>query len=649
MQTDVGGNRIQGTCPVDLRPLSAVSITTPAEVASAVARAKQAQAAFMALGFEARAKLLRQAARRMVERREDVVSLLRDEVGKYPADVLMSEALAPIDSLEQWIKISKKALAPQPVRLNPVAFPGKSARVEREPRGVIGVIAPWNFPLAYFMKPVFPALLAGNAVVIKPSELAPRTADWFVRRLSEFLPEGIVQCVFGGPDTGRALIKSGVDALVFTGSVSTGREVVRACAEQMIPVSVELGGKDPAIVLPDCNLDRTVAGILHWSFTNAGQSCSSIERIYVLDRIADSFVSKLADAASRLTTEARPDGSVDVGPLIDETLLRRVEAQVADALDKGANLLTGGRRTGRGYGYRPTVLDRVNHSMRVATEETFGPVVAVIRVRTIEEAIKLANDSVYGLNASVWSEDLVEADRIAKRLEAGVVLINNHSVTGAMPALPWSGVKQTGYGVANGEQSFATFTRTKTYLTDRNKGPDAWWLPMDEMLEDLGDRLAEAQLGNVLKAIPVPFLLAKRVKTIQRFVRGERAWLLTDIERKWGAQVYESIFPRSADAKYAERTRAANPEADLDEMLQNVPAMTALGIRAAIWMHGLAPLVLHKKLATFDALTEEQRFDIVDRLARSPTYIIRQSAFLLKTSGALSLARTSHLRPLTES
>ncbi|MFO0727760.1 MAG: aldehyde dehydrogenase family protein [Myxococcota bacterium] len=640
---------IQGTCPVDLKPLPKVAITSAAEVSAAVARAKAAQPGWVALGFEARAALLKQAAKRMVERREDVVALMREEVGKYPADVLMSEALAPLDSLLQWIGIAKKALAPRPVGLNPVAFPGKKARVELEPRGVIGVIAPWNFPLAYFMKPLYPALLAGNTVVLKPSELAPRMAEWLTQRLQEFLPSDVVQCVVGGPETGRALIKGGIDGLVFTGSVQTGKEVMRACAEAMIPLSAELGGKDPAIVLPDCNLDRTVAGILHWSFTNAGQSCSSIERIYVHERIADRFVAMLADAASRLATEPREDGSVDIGPLIDEKLLLRVESQVADAVRDGARVLCGGRRTGRGYTYRPTVLDRVHHGMRIAKEEIFGPVVCVIRVPSAEEAIRLANDSSFGLNASVWSENIAEAEKIGARLEAGVVLINNHSVTGAMPALPWSGVKQTGYGIANSAHSFGLFTRPKTYLIDTNKGPDAWWLPMDAALEEMGDRLAEAQLGRVLKAIPVPFLMGGRKKTIERFIRGERAWSLTDLERKWGAQIYESIFPRSADPVYGAKTKHADPEADLDQLLKLSPAMTGLGIRAAIWMHGLAPLVLKRELKTFDMLDETERFEIVDRLAKSQTYLIRQSAFLLKTSGALSMARTSHLRPLKES
>jgi acyl-CoA reductase-like NAD-dependent aldehyde dehydrogenase len=647
-QTDLGRPQLLGTNPVTLRPLPPVDLTSADGVRAAVERARRAQPAFAALGFEARAEMLVRASKRMLERREDLVELLHDEVGKPAGDVLMSEALAPLDAAQGWIKILRKDLAPERVPLNPVAFPGKRARIELEPRGVIGVIAPWNFPLAYFMKPLYPALLAGNAVVLKPSEYAPRTAKWLVARLREVFPTEIVQCVVGGADTGRELIRAGIDGLVFTGSVPTGREVVRACAEQMIPVSVELGGKDPAIVLDDAELDRTVLGICHWSFTNAGQSCSSIERVYVLEGIADRFVAQLADAAERLATEPRADGSFDVGPLVNERQLRHVEGHVRDALERGAVLRAGGKRTGRGFGYRPTVLDRVTHDMKVATEETFGPVVGVVRVASVDEAVRLANDSRFGLNASVWSRDVTKAEAVARRLEAGVVLVNNHSVTGAVPSLPWSGVKDTGYGVANGRQSYATFVRPKTYLVDANSKPDAWWLPIDARLEDLGERLADAQLGRVLRAVKVPLLLAQRVRGLERFARGEEDRVLTPIERRWGALALEAIFPRSADARYAERTREADVDQDLDELLRAAPAMTALGIRAAIVMYGLAPLVLLRRLATFDALTEDERIELAARLSRSPVYLVRQMSMLLKTSGALSLARTSHLRPVRE-
>jgi acyl-CoA reductase-like NAD-dependent aldehyde dehydrogenase len=639
-------DRLTGVCPIDLRPLDPVPVTGELEVRSAVERARAAQREWAALSFDERARALKKGARRMLELREDAVWLLRQEVGKSAADVLMNEALGPMDYLAGWIKVARPALAPKKLPISRAAFPGKSGRVEMVPRGVIGVIAPWNFPLAYFFKPVFPALLAGNGVVIKPSEHAPRTAIWFAARLAEFLPPGLLRVIPGGPDTGRALIRAGIDALTFTGSVKTGREVAKAAAEAMIPVSAELGGKDPAIVLPDCNLERTVAGIAHWALANAGQSCSAIERVYVLDAVADRFVPLLASTVSRLATEPRKDGSFDVGPLVTRAQLAIVEAQVADAKEKGARILCGGARTGHGLGYQPTVIDRCDRTMRVVTEETFGPLIAVVRVATVEEAIAGANDSLYGLNASIWSEDREEAERIAERLEAGVVLVNNHSITGAMPAAPWSGVKQTGYGIANSVYALGTFTRPKTYLTDSQKTPDPWWMPMDAMMEELGERLADAQLGKYWRAIKVPLLLGARSRRIARFVRGEPESKLLPIERRWAELLYDAVYPANADQRFGERARGADLVADLDDMLENLAPLAAVGLRAAFWFHAAAPLLLYGKPLT--AMSQEERLALIERIGSSNIYLLRQLGVLLKASGAMTKVKTSYLRPVPE-
>jgi acyl-CoA reductase-like NAD-dependent aldehyde dehydrogenase len=628
--------------------LSPIPVHSDLEVRGAVHRSHAAQAKWAEIPFEERAAQLKRAARRMLELREDAIDLLRQEVGKDPADVLMSEALGPLDYVTQWIDILRPALKAQKLPINPLAFPKKRGTVEIVPRGVIGVIAPWNFPLAYFFKPVFPALLAGNGVVIKPSEHAPRTAAWFVERLQDILPADLVQCVMGGADAGRALVRSGIDGLVFTGSVKTGLEVLRAASAQLIPCSVELGGKDPAIVLPDCNLERTVAGIVNWAFTNAGQSCSSIERIYVVGDVADRFVSMLAGAASRLSTKPKRDGTVDIPPLVTEAQLATIEAQVQDAIARGAKLLTGGARTGRGLGYLPTVLDRCDHTMRVATEETFGPVVAVIRARNVDEAVRLANDSELGLNASIWSEDIEIAERIARRIEAGVVLVNNHSLTGAMPRAPWTGVKQTGYGIANSTHSLGVFTRPKTYLVDEGKDPDPWWLPIDAKLEEMGHRLAEAQLGRFWEALKVPLLIEQRKRRILRFVRGEKESGLTSIEQRWGRMVVETLYPDGAHPGFAARTAGTDVDEDLETLVQGLPGLTLFGLRVGVLLHGVAAPVLLKKAATFGSLSFEEREEIATRLASSKIFLIRQSSWILKAVGALSKARTSSFRSVPD-
>jgi acyl-CoA reductase-like NAD-dependent aldehyde dehydrogenase len=506
--------------PLDRTPLPVVPPTSEDEVKAAVRRARAVQPAWEALGFNERARLLHKAARAMLERRDQVIEIMHREIGKFRVEILMGEALAPMDLLTNWIKVARPFLAPRKLPISQLAFPGKRGTVDVLPRGVVGIIAPWNFPLAYYFKPVYPALLAGNAVVVKPSEHSPRTADWFIGILAEFLPPSVIQCVHGDGEAGRRLIRAGLDALVFTGSIPTGRDVVRQCAEQMIPVSVELGGKDPALVLDDCDLDRTVAGVMQWALNNVGQSCGAIERVYVTPKIADRFVTQLAAAVARLRTGPPDDPTVDIAPVAVARQLEVIEAHVNDAIARGAKLLCGGKRFGAGLGYEPTVLDHCDHTMKVVTDETFGPVIPILRVKDEQEAIAQANDSIYGLNASVWTTDLARGERIARRLEAGTVLVNNHAVTGAMACVPWSGVKQSGFGIANSTFALHFYTRPRAVVVDTNRQPDAWWFPMDRTLLEMGERLANAQLGKYLSAIKIPLLIRRRCKTILELVRG---------------------------------------------------------------------------------------------------------------------------------
>jgi succinate-semialdehyde dehydrogenase/glutarate-semialdehyde dehydrogenase len=405
----------------------------------------------------------------------------------------------------------------QRIRLNPMSFPKKRAYVDLVPRGVIGVIAPWNYPIAGLYRSLFPALLTGNAVVLKPSEHTPRTSSWFVDRISAHVPEGLVQSVVGDGATGSALLEAGIDACVFTGSTRTGRSVRTKCAELGIPASIEMGGNDPAIVLADCDVPRTVAGITHWTLSNAGQACGAIEIAFVDERIAEDLVRKLAGAWEKLRVGTRCAPEVDIGPLGIQKQLQIVEQHVADAIARGAKLVCGGKRTGDGLGYLPTLLDRCDERMAVVREETFGPVLAVVRVTGPSEAIERANALEYGLCASIWTVDPARAERLAERLDYGVVCINNHALTGAMPELPWSGTRATGTGIANGKHALATFVRPRAVLVDESHSPEMFWMPYDDDLAETGNLLAEAQLGRVLGAWKLPLLLRRRVKTLKKF------------------------------------------------------------------------------------------------------------------------------------
>src|SRR5579863_7995171 len=357
---------------------TAAAASSTEAIVRAVSASRTAQERWRLEPIEDRIAALQRAARQMLRRRSEAIDLAQREMGKLAAEGLFIETLGPRDNVGAWARVVRRATARRHASLNPLSFPRKSAYVDSVPRGVVGVIAPWNFPIAGLYRPIWPALMTGNGVVLKPSEYTPLSSAWFASCLAEELPDGLVQTVQGDGEVGAKLIDAGIDACVFTGSPRNGRAVRVRCAELGIPSSIEMGGKDAAIVLADCDLDRTVMGITHWTLANAGQSCGGIEIAYVEERIADRFIEHMKAAWTKLRT-GPGDDDVDVSPLGTKHQLEVVEAHVADALAKGAKLVCGGKRT-TGLGYEPTLLDRCTSEMDVVREETFGPVLAVVRV-----------------------------------------------------------------------------------------------------------------------------------------------------------------------------------------------------------------------------------------------------------------------------
>lgn len=492
--------------------------STPDDVLTVVARARAAQPAWAALPLNERIKLVEKLGQVILARHKEIAKIMSDETGRSQLECTMSEIVSLGSYIQSAARVAKHALKPEKISLSALEYPGKRGLIELLPRGIIAIIAPWNYPLGNFWKHLFPALFSGNAVVLKPSEYTPRTGAWLAAVCAEVLPPGLVGIVQGAGDIGAALLEADIDAVTFTGSVPTGKRVAAAAAQRLIPCSVELGGKDAAIVLADCDLDRTVVGIAQWAMHNCGQNCAAIERVYVENAIADTFVDQLANVVSRMRVAADQSFS-ELGPLQSHQQLAIVQAHVADALAHGAVLRAGGKRTGTGLGYLPTVLDACNDTMRAVTEETFGPTITIVRVQNAAEAVQRANAANYGLNGSVWTRDIAKGEAIARQLDVGVALVNNHAITGTLAQTPWTGTKDTGFGVAASRHSYHTFTRPRTLFIDASTKPDPWWIPANQDLQALADALIERAQGSLGATLRLAGIVGRRVKAIQAFAK----------------------------------------------------------------------------------------------------------------------------------
>jgi len=514
---DSGVQQPGTVCPSDGGELDACPSTPLDQIPAVVWNARVAQRDWAGMSFKIRAKRVLALARRMLERREEVLDIMGLEMGRGRADSLLSELTVVVNYAKGAVKVARTALKSDKVKLSSLEFPGKRVVVEAVPRGVIGLITPWNYPLMQCYRPLFHALLAGNGVVLKPSEHTPRTGAWLVEVCNEVLPPGLVGIVQGAGAHGAALVEAELDGLVFTGSCRTGRKVSARAGELLLPCSVELGGTDAAIVLADCDLERTVAGITHWSMHNAGQDCSSIERVYVEEAIADQFVARLAAAIGALTVSPS-EGEADIGPLQNQAQLRWVEQVVTEAVSAGAACVVGGKPTGNGFGYLPTLLDHCTGEMTVVKEETFGPVLAVVRVKQGVDAVALVNAVDYGLNGSVWTKSLQWGEALARQLDVGIALVNNHSFPGVIPQVPWTGMKGTGTGVAASRHGYAVYVRRRTIVVDRSRKPEVFWFPANADLLALGHAVADLSLGAIGRVTTLLPLLKKRTRAIQERV-----------------------------------------------------------------------------------------------------------------------------------
>ncbi|MFF2086717.1 aldehyde dehydrogenase family protein [Nocardia sp. NPDC058176] len=486
-----------------------VPITTPDDVAAAVRELRLYQPEWEAIGPDGRKQWLLKLQDWLIDNTEHLADVLQSETAKPRADALIDPAFA-VDLLGYYARRAAKFLADDhPSPHTPLARL-KTLTVAYRPYQVVGVITPWNFPLAMPAIDVFPALAAGAAVILKPSEVTPLSAVELARGWAEIGAPPVFKVVTGAGETGAAVVGN-ADYVQFTGSTATGRKIAATCAQRMVPYSLELGGKDPALVLADADIDRAAHGIAFGGMFNAGQVCISVERVYVEAPVYDEFVTKLtaAVAALRQGADGR-ESKHDVGALANENQVRIVQRHVDEAVAAGARVTTGGKRTGVGTFFEPTVLVDVDHSMACVAEETFGPTLPVMKVADEAEAIRLANDSIYGLSASVWTGDKARGERVARQLNAGAVNVNDVFSNLFNFAMPMGGWGQSGVGARwGGAAGIRKYCRAQALTRPKlpTMAKELFWYPydMNKLLVMLGAMRAAGARG--LRRVDLPAVL----------------------------------------------------------------------------------------------------------------------------------------------
>ncbi|MBS2012442.1 MAG: aldehyde dehydrogenase family protein [Deltaproteobacteria bacterium] len=486
------------TSPATGKALGDVAATPLDGIEALVTKARDAQAAWAAKPLAERIKAVAQIKTRILSRAEALAKTIHEETGKPDVEALLGEVLASADVVAYWAEIIADELEPFEADIDPLAYPKKAGLIHRDPRGVIGMIMPWNFPFALPLRTLVPALMAGNAVVFKPSEITPRTGKAVADLFEGLLPEGVLTLVQGGGEAGAKVCQADVDLVAFTGSPASGRKVAHACAERLIPCALELGGKDAAIVLADADLDRAAQGIVWGAMMNAGQNCGAVERVYVDAKIAQELTDKVVAVAKSLRI------GDDVGPLTTKAQRAIVEKHVEAAKQGGGKVLVGGEAVDDDRaknGYRPTVVTIDADDNPLVADETFGPVVPITSVKDVDEAVRRANASRYGLSASIWTRDVRKGQELAMRLKAGVVTVNNHSFTGAIPSAPWGGMGETGWGITGSPLALDHLTRPRFVLVDKNRAlREMWWYPYTGTLREIALAFAKVRGGAPLGA-----------------------------------------------------------------------------------------------------------------------------------------------------
>jgi succinate-semialdehyde dehydrogenase/glutarate-semialdehyde dehydrogenase len=503
--------------PATNEEIGRVPLCSTEDVRRAVERAREAQKSWASLSFSERGRIVLRAREFVLDEVDEIAELISRESGKPVTEAIMMELVPTLDLMRYFARRTARLLRPERINIGQYNLLGRTSRVTFRPMGVVGIISPWNFPWAIPAGEVVMALMAGNGVVLKPSELTPlvglKIAEVFARA---GLPEGLLSVITGDGTTGASLVEAGVDKIMFTGSVATGRRVAEAAGRQLIPCVLELGGKDPMIVFADADIEAAAAAAVWGAFANAGQACASVERCYVEERIAEEFTARVVALTRALKQDAGASDASDIGAMSCERQRSIVEDHLREAVAGGARVLAGGGR-GRDVGafHEPTVVAGVNHTMKLMREETFGPVLPLMTFKTETEAITLANDSPFGLTASVWTRNIRRGARVAERIEAGTVMVNEVLYTHGIAQTPWGGVKLSGIGRTHGRAGLLELVHAQHIHTNRLAVlQDLWWFGYTPQSRALFRNFARRfTSGSVLQtSLLVPAMLRRMIE-----------------------------------------------------------------------------------------------------------------------------------------
>lgn len=504
--------------PATLEEIGRTPVTAPAKVREYAAEARAALPLWHRQGFAARARSLLAARAWLLDHLDDVARTITANNGKPLVEAVTAEIYPVADLIHYFAHQAERLLREFSLPIGIMGLLRRSSRIAFQPMGVVGVISPWNYPFSIAAGEVAMALLCGNTVLLKPSSatalVGGRIEEMFA---AAGLPSGVFRHIPGDATTGQALIESNVDKILFTGSVAAGKQVMETCARTLTPLVLELGGKDAMIVRADADLEQATSGAVWGAFTNAGQCCASVERCYVHESIFEAFVERCVCKAGTLRIGNGMDPEIDIGAMTTLAQLQLVEAHVADAVERGGRARCGGKRCGDlpGHFFPPTILTEVDHSFACVRDETFGPLLPIMPFSDDRQAIRLANDSAYGLTASVWSRDIAAAEAMARDIKTGTVMVNDCVFTHALCQTPWGGRKASGFGRSHSRFGLQELVAVHHTHTNRLRRKDLWWYPYSRGLARdfavLARRLTGGRLSQ-LSALPTFMRLFWRKK-----------------------------------------------------------------------------------------------------------------------------------------